>query len=146
MQHKTQEQLQRVAAIYPDEARPPMTRSERLERWAKLLDREPGRHLPTLSGTEYQPGDLRDTMRNVGSSFSVAFEDPVLRAEGLAGDSYGDAKRFFELTDRQLHNIVCDCHHGTSITAQAAAGHVRAAVGESGNLGMFARFREAIIS
>ena len=145
MQHKTQEQLQRVAAVYPNEARPAMTRSKRLERWAELLDREPGRRLSTLSGTEYQLGDARDTMRGLGTPFSVAFEDPILRAEGLAGDSYGDAKRFFELTDWQLHNIVCHCHHGASMTAEAAAGRVRAALGGSGNPGIFGRLREAII-
>src|SRR5215207_333980 len=106
MQHKTQEQLQRVAAVYPNQARPAMTRSERLERWVELLDREPGQRLSTLSGTEYQRSDARDKMRSVDSPLSVAFEDSVLRAEGLAGDTYGDAQRFFELTDRQLHNIV----------------------------------------
>ena len=38
MQHKTQEQLQCVAAVYPEnETRPAMTRSERLERRADLL-------------------------------------------------------------------------------------------------------------
>jgi hypothetical protein len=145
MQHKTQEQLQRIAAVYPNEARPAMTRSERLERWAKLLDREPGRPLSTLSGTEYQPDDARDKMRSVGSPFSIAFEDPVLRAEGLVGDSYGDAKRFFELTDRQLHNIVCYCHHGTSMTAEVAARRVRAVIGGAVTPGRFGMLREAII-
>jgi hypothetical protein len=84
-------------------------------------------------------------MHSVGSPFSVAFDDPVLRAEGLTGDSYGDAKRFFELTDRQLHNIVCYCHLGASTSAEAAAGRVRAAVGGSGNPGVFGMLREAII-
>ena len=145
MQHKTQEQLQRVAAVYPSEARPTMTRSERVERWAELLDREPDRRLTTLSGIEYQPANARDKMRSVGSPFSIAFEDPVLRADGLASDSYGDAKRFFELTDRQLHNIVCYCHLGASTSAEAAARHVRAAVGGSGNPGVFGMLREAFV-
>ena len=145
MQHKTQEQLQRVAAVYPDQARPAMTRTQRLERWAELLDLDPGRNLSTLPGTEYQRGEARDTMRSLGSPFSVAYDDPVLRAEGLAGDSYGDAKRFFELTDQQLHNIVCYCHHGASMTAEAAAGRVRAAVGGSGNPGVFGMLREAFV-
>ena len=145
MQHKTQEQLQRVAAVYPNEARPAMTRSERLERWAELLDREPGRRLSTLSGTEYQLDDARDTMRSVGSPFSVAFDDPVLRAEGLTGDSYGDAKRFFELTDRQLHNIVCYCHHGVTISAQTAASQVRAAINGSGFPRTLGWLRAAIV-
>jgi hypothetical protein len=145
MQHKTQEQLQRIAAVYPNEPRPAMTRTQRLERWAELLDREPGRYLSTLSGTEYQLGEARDAMHSVGSPFSVAFDDPVLRAEGLTGDSYGDAKRFFELTDRQLHNIVCHCHYGASMTAEAAAGRVRGALGGSGNPGVFGMLREAFV-
>ena len=44
----------------------------------------------------------------------MAFNDPVLRAAGLRDDSYGEAKRFFELTDRQLHWLVCYCHYGQS--------------------------------
>ena len=145
MQHKTQEQLQRVAAVYPNEPRPAMTRTQRLERWAELLDREPRRYLSTLSGTEYQLGEARDAMHSVGSPFSVAFDDPVLRAEGLTGDSYGDAKRFFELTDRQLHNIVCYCHLGASISAEATARHVRAAINGSGDAGMIAWLRGTLV-
>jgi hypothetical protein len=145
MQHKTLEELQRIAVVYPD-ARPAMPRSERLQRWAELLEREPGRPLGTLPGTEYQPSDTRDTMRRIGSPLSMAYEDPVLRAEGLTSDTYGEAKRFFELTDRQLHNIVCYCHHGVSMTAGTAARHIRAAIDGSGNPGMFARLREAISS
>ena len=66
-------------------------------------------------------------MRSSGSPLWVAFEDPVLRAEGLTSDTYGEAKRFFELTDRQLHNIVCYCHHGVTMTAETTARHVWAA-------------------
>lgn len=145
MQHKTPEQLQRIASVYPDQTRPAMTRSGRLERWAELLERQPTRRLGTLPGTEYQPSDTRDTMRSIGSPLSVAFEDPVLRAEGLTSDTYGEAKRFFELADRQLHNIICYCHHGVAMTAETAAHHVRAAIDGSGNSGMFARLREAIV-
>jgi len=146
MQHKTLEDLQRVAAVYPDQSPPAMTRSGRLERWAELLEREPDRRLGTLPGTEYQPSDTQATMRSIGSPLSVAFEDTILRAEGLTSDTYGEAKRFFELTDRQLHNIVCYCHYGLTMTAETAARHVRAAIDGSGNPGMFARLREAIVS
>jgi hypothetical protein len=145
MQHKTLEQLQQVAEIHPDRAKPAMTRSERLERWAKLLEAEPQRRLGTLSGTEYQFGAVRDAMRSGGSPISAAHDDPVLRAEGLAGDTYGDAKRFFELTDRQLHDIVCYCHHGTSMTAESAARRIRSVIASSANSGMFARLRDAIV-
>ena len=145
MQHKTQEQLEHVAEVYPRHTQPAMTRSQRLERWAELLEHEPGRRLATLPGTEYQHGEARETMRSTDSPFSVAFNDPILRAEGLAGDRYGDVKRFFELTDRQLHNIVCYCHFGESISAEAAARHVRAAINGPGDSGVMAWIRDAVI-
>jgi hypothetical protein len=109
-----------------------MTRRERLERWAELLSREPTRRLSTLAGTEYQPTVTRDGMRSLGSPISVAFGDPVLRVEGLTDDTYGEAKRFFELSDWQLHDIVCYCHHNASMTAEAAARRVRATIGGPG--------------
>lgn len=142
MQHQTLEQLQIVAEVFPDQTRPVMTRSERLERWAELLERDPGRQLETLPGTEYQPPDTRQTMRSAGSPITVAYEDAVLRAEGLGNDTYGEAKRFFELTDWQLHEIVCHCHFGASMRAGSAARRVRSTVG--GQPGLFARLRSAI--
>jgi hypothetical protein len=144
MKHQTLDQLQRIAEVHPDRTRPAMTREERLERWAMLLEREPDRRLGSLPGTEYQPAETRATMRSFGSPISVAFEDPVLRAEGLRDDSYGEAKRFFELTDWQMHDIVCYCHHGMSMTAASAARFVRAAIGGAAQAGLFARLREAI--
>ena len=65
-------------------------------------------------------------MRGDGSPISVALEDPVLHNEGLRNDSYGEAKRFFELTDYQLHEIVCYCHVGDVMQASRAALSVRA--------------------
>jgi len=48
-----------------------MTRSQRLQRWAELLEREPGRCLGTMHGTEYQPSETRAAMRSIGSPLSV---------------------------------------------------------------------------
>ena len=67
-------------------------------------------------------------MRAEGSPISVAFYDQILREEGLADDSYGEAKRFFELTDNQLHEIVCYCHVGASMLSSRAAHCVRRAI------------------
>ncbi|MBB2970899.1 hypothetical protein [Mesorhizobium sp. RMAD-H1] len=142
MQHKTLEQMQVIAEANPDITRPVMSRAERLERWAALLEKEPGRLLATLPGTEYQPVETRETMRSAGSPISVAFEDAVFRAEGMKDDSYGEAKRFFEITDRQLHEIVCYCHYGATVSAATAARHVRGAIGGSG---MFARLRGSFV-
>jgi hypothetical protein len=143
MQHKTREELQRLAAVHPNHTRPALTRSQRLERWAELLEREPDQRLRTLHGTEYQDGETRETMRNLGSPISTAFADPILRAEGLGIDTYGEARRFFELTDRQLHDIVCFCHHGATMRAATAARWVRAAINRPPQPGFFARLRAA---
>jgi hypothetical protein len=145
MQHKTQEELQRVAVVHPDQNRLALTRDERLERWAELLMQEPNRQLSTLHGTEYHPAESRGAMRSLGSPISVAFEDPALRAEGLVDDTYGEARRFFELTDWQLHDIVCYCHHSASMTAESAARRVRAAIGAPGPRNVFTRALNAIV-
>ncbi|OCP05738.1 MULTISPECIES: hypothetical protein [unclassified Ensifer] len=126
MKHQTIEQLQALAEIRPD---PVMTRTERLQRWAELLEINPGRRLGTLSGTEHASAAVRQTMQVSGSPMTVAFEDTHLRLAGLADDSYGEAKRFFELSDHQLHDIVCDCNFGSSVRAAYAARRVRAAIG-----------------
>ena len=129
--------LAKSPEVYAESKRAiPMSRSERLTRWAELLDRWPERRLATLTGTEYQLGAALDAMRNSGSPITVAFEDPTLRAEGLKSDTYGDAKRFFELTDWQLHDILCHCHFGVDVSAATAASRVRAAIeGGSGLAG-----------
>ncbi|TIL63074.1 MAG: hypothetical protein E5Y81_20340, partial [Mesorhizobium sp.] len=69
--------------------------------------------------------EARDVARGAGSPITVAYEDPVLRAMGLKDDTYGEAKRFFELSDWQLHNIVCHCHVGATMQARWAAARVR---------------------
>ena len=144
MKHQTLEQLQIVAAVDQGYLRNAMSRSERLERWAELLERNPDRRLSTLHQTEYQPARGRAAMRSDGSPISVAFADPVLRAAGLENDSYGEAKRFFELTDRQLHEIICYCHFGATVSAATAARHIRAAIAGR-QPGIFARMREAFV-
>ena len=126
MKHQTLDQLHAVAEV--NTAKPVMSRTQRLERWAQLLEREPRRLLTALAGTEYRAPVDRDVMRGAGSPISVALADPILHDEGLKDDSYGEAKRFFELTDRQLHEIVCYCHVGAVMQSSRAALSVRAAI------------------
>ncbi|MEX2319519.1 MAG: hypothetical protein WD626_06665 [Bauldia sp.] len=142
MKHAALDDLQRVATVLREQPAPILTREERLQRWAYALERDPKQQLNTLQGTEYQPEEARAAMRVDDSPISVAASDPVLLAAGLQDDTYGEARRFFDLSDWQLHEIVCHCYHGTSMTAGAAAHRVRAAA--SGNRGMFARMRSAI--
>ncbi|OHV86714.1 hypothetical protein [Mesorhizobium sp. ORS 3428] len=124
MRHQTLDQLHAVAEVKT--AKPVMSRTQRLARWAELLEREPGRLLTALTGTEYRAPAERNVMRGDGSPISVALADSVLRDEGLKDDTYGEAKRFFELTDHQLHEIVCYCHVGDVMQASRAALSVRA--------------------
>ncbi|MFC3204684.1 hypothetical protein [Aquamicrobium soli] len=128
MKHQTLEQLHAVAEVQPTPAPLGMTRNQRLERWSELLTRDPKRMLTTLEGTEHRPMRTRVSMRAEGSPITVAFQDDVLREEGLANDSYGEAKRFFELTDNELHEIVCSCHVGATMQASRAAHRVRGAI------------------
>lgn len=137
MKHQSIEQLQAFADIQPAAAFLPMSRTQRLERWAQLLEREPERRLGTLSGTEYATREVRHSMRAGGSPITVAFDDPVFRAAGLADDSYGEARRFFDLSDRHLHNIVCYCHFGETVRGASAARRVRSAIGMWPRIGAF---------
>ena len=67
MKHQTLEKLQVVAKVDRDYSLHTMSRSERLERWAQLLERNPERRLKTLRETEYQPESVRTVLRADGS-------------------------------------------------------------------------------
>ena len=126
MKHHEVDQLQVLARINRDYPHQVMTRAERLQRWAELLERDPHRVLSTLQQTEYQPDAARALLRSDNSAISVAFDDPVLRAAGMESDTYGEARRFFELSDRHLHGIICYCHFGATVSAGATASYLRA--------------------
>lgn len=122
MERQSHEDLAHVATLYGDAPRhEPMSREERLRRWAWLLKQHPDRTLETLYETEFESAEVRDAMRADGTAISVAFEDPLLRADGLADDTYGEAKRFFDLPDGELHRVVCYCYNGTHARAGMAA-------------------------
>jgi hypothetical protein len=128
MEHKTLDEIRDVADIQPSWlGSRPLTKCERLERWAAVLERAGGRRLNTLVEIEYLPRAERAALRANDSPLSVAFGDGRLRAAGLAGDTIGDAVAFFEVSEMELHRILCFCHHGDTMSADAAAARVRAA-------------------
>jgi hypothetical protein len=146
MEYQTLDTLRRIAELHPDG--PPetsMTNQERLQRWADLLNRDPAQQLSTLEGTEYAQGSRQAAMRSDNSPISVAFADPVLRREGMKDDTYGEAKRFFGLSDSELHHVVCYCHFGRSMTAGTAASRVRSMVGGGLARSRVARAWQALI-
>ena len=122
MKYKDLEQIAREADVHPTVG---MSQRERLERWAKLLAQQPERGLRAIEGTEFGTRRERRAKRADGSPISVAFEDPVLRAEGLRGDRVGDAVDFFELPERDVHHLICYCHHGHTVSASAVAALLR---------------------
>jgi hypothetical protein len=128
MEHKTLDEIRDVADVQPSwlDSRP-LTKCERLERWAEALEREGGRRLKTLFEIEYVSRAERAALRADDSPLSVACGDPRLRGEGLAGDRVGDAVAFFGISEMELHNILCFCYHGETMSAAAAAVRVRAA-------------------
>jgi hypothetical protein len=123
MKHAAHEQLREIAEVKPAEF---LTRRERLERWAELLERDPSARLRTLEGTEWQLQIQKSSMRADGSPLTVAYKDPVLRATGLKDDTFGEAMRFFDLSEHDAHRIVCYCMHGRTVESHAAAKAVRA--------------------
>lgn len=128
MEHKTLDKIRDTADILPSWLSPrPLSKFERLERWAAALEREGGRHLRTLFEIEHAPPVKRAALRADDSLLTVAFNDPWLRAEGLAGDTVGDAVAFFGISEKELHDILCFCHHGATMAANTAAAQIRAA-------------------
>lgn len=101
-----------------------MTRSQRLERWAELLDRHAGR-VEALERIEFLAAVDRRAAAGPNSPMAIAFADPLLRDEGLAGDTLGDAMDFFELSEREAHRLFCDCHYGGSMTGSGLARRLR---------------------
>ena len=122
MKYKNLEQIALEADVHPTAD---MSRRERLERWANLLAQQPERGLCTIEGTEFGTRRERRAKRANGSPITVAFEDPVLRAEGLHGDRVGDAVDFFELPERDVHHLICYCHQGRTASAGAVAARLR---------------------
>jgi hypothetical protein len=125
MEFRYPEQLRRIADVSTD-APKTMSRRERLDRWAELLARNPGRMLKTLDELEFKPPEARARLRADNSPFTVAFADPVLREEGLKSDRLGDALAFFRITEHQAHRVVCSCLNGRMVESGRAAKRVRA--------------------
>lgn len=117
MEHRHVDELNRIAdvrdeadveLVYPVLA----TYKERMIYWADLLAREPGRPLVSLNEIEFVPRYARARLRMNGSAIEVAFQDPVLRANGLQSDTFGAARAFFGLSQHRLHKLVCACVNG----------------------------------
>ena len=133
MEHKPFVDLQAIADLKQEYRG--LTGLERLTRWAELLESQPDRELSPLREIEWREPHERRTVRADNSPLTVAYEDPVLRAEGLASDRLGDVMDFFEITERDAHTAFCSCHLPGSFDASYAAGRVRALIRKDQALG-----------
>jgi len=124
MKHQDIGQLGAVAEIVQFEPREKMTRRQRLEPGADILEGIAG-NLNALTRIEHMKRTERPQARVDNSPLEVAFKDPMLRADGLNGDRLGDAMAFFGLSDRQAHRLLCDCHYSGSMTGAGLAMRVR---------------------
>ncbi len=138
MEHKPVEKLRCVAEV-SEIKQGFLSRRERLERWAEVLSRQPKRRLRSLGEIEFTPEEKRPELRSDESPLTVAFEDPVLRADGLKSDRLGDAMEFFDLSERAAHRLLCSCMNGWSMEAGTTARKVqRLANPDHRNLMLFA--------
>jgi hypothetical protein len=125
MEHRRVSELSGVADLKEAPQHPALSRRERLDRWAELLERNPDLALSTLDEIEWKPYSERRNMRADRSALTVAFEDEVLRSEGLPSDRLGDAIDFFDMSEHEAHVVLCSCHGGAFMRSEDAARRVR---------------------
>jgi hypothetical protein len=102
-----------------------MSRTERLERWALLLDQcEEGRLSP-FQEVEFLAGASMARLREDNSPLAIAFADPLLRRAGLESDRYGEGSRFFGLSRAEAHRILCSCGYMGTMWAGEVAHRIR---------------------
>ena len=126
MKHKPIDDIRHEADVEPVGLR--MDRREKLLRWAELLESGPSR-VRQLIEVELLPQAEQAMTRAEGSALAIAFADQTLRTAGLAGDRFGDARTFFELSDREAHAILCSCLLGREPTSKRVATEVRRVAG-----------------
>jgi hypothetical protein len=124
MKQQNIDQLAAVAEIVRFEPQQKLTRRQRLERWADILETNSG-NLNALTRIEHMKAAERSEARVHNSPLEVAFKDAMLREDGLPSDRLGDAMVFFGLSDRQAHRLLCDCHYSGSMTGPRLAMRLR---------------------
>jgi hypothetical protein len=114
MKHEVIDQINAVSV--------PMTRKEKLLRWAGLVRQCQGL-LGLYSSLEYTSDQQRRMMMvtvGVQSAFGVAVKDPEFNAQGLSSpSSIQDVLNFFELSVHEAHVFSCDCGGGIDNLEQA---------------------------
>ena len=100
-------------------ATPPVTKRQRLQRFADVIRSGPPCPLHLFINLEYRDAGEWKYLSHPGSPFALAAQDNVLYAAGLRSGSVGDAQRFFELSREELAEFSCVC--GGSIDSNEMA-------------------------
>ena len=90
-------------------ATPPVTKGQRLQRFADVIRSGHPRPLRLFINLEYRDAGEWKYLSHPGSPFALAAQDNVLYAAGLRSGSVGDAQRFFELSREELAEFSCAC-------------------------------------
>ena len=116
MQHLSHDQITAMAQPIP------MSRDDKLERWA-LINRTKLERIFIFHRLEYRSHEDLTRLANPGSAFASGAADPVLKVAGLNSECVGEGMRFFELSKDDVHAFSCDC--SGSISNSSMAGRVR---------------------
>ena len=103
-----------------------LTRSDRLGRWADLVDREPARIFSLLPSTWAMSPEQRSVQSVCGSALELACRDPILRVAGLATMRVVEAQAFMALSDFELDRIVSSARRETRRDGLATGRRIRA--------------------
>jgi hypothetical protein len=90
-------------------ATPPITKRQRLQRFANVIRSGPRVPLHLFINLEYRDAGEWKYLAHPSSAFAFAAKDSVLHDAGLTGDSVGDARRFFDLSREELADFSCVC-------------------------------------
>jgi hypothetical protein len=124
MKYQTLDEVRQKASLAREPGAAVLSRQNRLERWASLLEAHQGKVLPFF-GIEHLPRRELAAMRADQTPLAVAFADPALRADGLKGDDVGSVMEYFELSRGQIHRLFCDCHYRGTMTSASVAAELR---------------------
>ena len=90
-------------------ATPPVTKRQRLQRFADVIRSRPPCPLHLFINLEYRDAGEWKYLSHPTSPFALAAQDNLLYAAGLRSGSVGDAQRFFQLSREELTEFSCVC-------------------------------------
>ena len=112
----------RLTIVERSLATPPVTKRQRLQRFANVIRSGPPVPLHLFINLEYRDAGEWDYLAHPSSAFALAAKDSLLQDAGLTGDSVGDAHRFFDLSREELADFSCVC--GGSINNNEMANRI----------------------